>query len=109
MLPKSHRLDAEGHKDAALIGKRYFGEYLVLKTLNSKEKSLFSVVVSKKIEKKAVDRNSARRRVYAILRDLYKSVPGPIVYIVSLKKSIIAVSHEELKKEIDFLFKKAKI
>jgi len=110
MLPKSHRLDAEGHKRLAQAGKRYFSDNLVLKVADSKENyNIFSVVVSKKIEKKAVLRNSARRRIYAIIRNFYKEISGSGIYIVSTKKPIKDIMYADLKKEIDFLFKKAKI
>jgi ribonuclease P protein component len=60
--------------------------------------SKFSVTVSKKLYKTAVLRNRAKRRVFAILRDISPTKPG--YYEFFLKSPIESTSFEELNKEI---------
>jgi len=81
------------------------GSFFILHYLkqNSPE---YAFVVSKKIAKTAVKRNSLRRKGYNILRSYgLKSFAGIFFY----KKEALTASPLEIKKDIDFLLKKAKI
>lgn len=114
MLPRSKRISAQGHALSQKKGVVLFSEHLSLKITENPAKKpqsgKFSVVVSKKIEKKAVSRNKARRRVYAIIRDLLKKKEfPPSLYIFFIVRSIEQLSHQELSEEIDIILKKARI
>jgi len=78
-------------------GKRSYSTLFSI-TFLSNERSKFSVTISKKLYKKAVDRNRAKRRIFAILKDVSPTRTG--FYELFLKTSIDVVSFEYLKKEI---------
>jgi ribonuclease P protein component len=65
------------------------------------EKSLHvSVVVSKKIEKGAVQRNKIRRRLYDIVRKYHKENVVTGVYIFLVKAPIVGITYATLKEEV---------
>ena len=66
---------------------------------NTKGYTRVAVVVSKKVEKLAVDRNRIRRRVYEAIRVSFDNVPRKRDYIfVVYSKDIATMSFEELRK-----------
>lgn len=81
------------------------GSFFVFRYLKQ-EAPQYAFVVSKKIAKTAVKRNSMRRRGYNILR-LYglKSHAGIFFY----KKEAISASPAQLREDIDYILKKLKI
>lgn len=86
MLAKRQRLSRTEFNHFFKIGKRYHSP---VATLIVSPHSNFhgSVVVSKKVSKKAVDRNTLRRRAYAQLYQIaQKNISG--VYILILKPHI---------------------
>jgi ribonuclease P protein component len=97
MLPKIKRL---GSKD---ITKLYKGGKRVNNTLFSILYKIapitrFSVSVSKKIYKNAIDRNTAKRKVMAILKDISPTVSAE--YSIIIRTKINDLSHKVLVKEI---------
>lgn len=67
-----------------------------------------SVVVSGKIVKKAVDRNTLKRRIYNLLRKHINTKTDKNVVIIT-KKGVGKLSFPEIKKELEDLFEKVKI
>ncbi len=115
MFPKSHRIDARTHRILQVQkGNHFSSDHISLKITRNSEavfpKSKFSVVVSKKIEKTAVLRNRSRRRVYPIIKNILgKDLTKPYTFVFFIQKSISTVRLAQLKEEIDFLLKKARI
>lgn len=72
--------------------------------------SRIAVVVSKKVAKKAVDRNRIRRRLYEIIRLNIPKIKNPhdIVFTV-FDKQTINIEHSELESTVTELLKKSKI
>jgi ribonuclease P protein component len=60
-----------------------------------------SVVVSKKVAKLAVERNSMRRRIYGELRQL--RVVRPATYIVMVRPEYVKLTKREAKAELESL------
>jgi len=83
------------------LGKRYNSNIAQLIYTPHPTKHV-SAVVSKKIERKAVDRNKLRRRVYNITRNEVEKG----VYIFILKKTASETSYKNLKEEIIKLISK---
>ncbi|OGI76177.1 hypothetical protein A3C57_00265 [Candidatus Nomurabacteria bacterium RIFCSPHIGHO2_02_FULL_33_12] len=97
MLPKTKRL---GSKD---ITKLYKGGKRVNNALFSvlykaSPISKFSVSVSKKIYKNAIDRNTAKRKVLAIIKDISPAISAE--YSISIRTKINDLPHQVLVKEI---------
>ena len=59
-----------------------------------------AVVVSKKVAKKAVDRNRLRRRAYATLAAFWAAETVPGAYIVYYKSGVLSASRAVLRTEL---------
>lgn len=120
MLKKEFRLSKrKDFEEIKAKGKLKNGELfsvIYIKTLGStdtpleeggqdKKSSLkVAIVVSKKISKKAVDRNLIRRKMYRIIGDNMEDFPKNFAGIFLVKKSILGKSEEEMKKCLKTLF-----
>lgn len=103
MLPKSKRLtkkDFIGVRPQTFFRGTYFDCAVIPNELGK-----FGVVISKKRIKRAVDRNTAKRRVYTRIKDLGITLKRSIVIypkqtILNSKKDLVLV---ELRKAFDTL------
>ncbi len=106
MLAKKNRLS---RKDFALVlGSKTSANtthFLLKKGLDSNLPKV-AVSVSKKVSKKAVDRNLIRRRVYSVLRPMVKDLSGAYLFIT--KKGAEKIKGEELIREIKTLLNNLK-
>ncbi len=105
MLKKINRISSR--KDFLEIkskGQFYSGPFfggLCLKTDDELVK--FGFIISKKISKRAVDRNKIKRRISEILGvNLQKFNPGTKIIFLA-KKSLLESRREEIEKEINKL------
>jgi ribonuclease P protein component len=109
MLLKENRLKKK--KDFERVfsqGRNLKGDFLFFKTINNKlEDNRIGFIVSKKVSKKAVERNKIKRRLREILRsitlDNQEKIDGVFITFPSIKEK----SFEEMKKEVFSLLKKA--
>lgn len=83
------------------FGKSYNQQDFYIKSLKSNfPVSRFAVVIPKKVTKSAVKRNTARRRVYEIIRvNITKIQPGYTI-IITLKSDLKDLSPTQLKTNI---------
>lgn len=79
----------------------------VFKFLKNSNNAQYAFVVSKAVAKKAILRNKLRRRGYSALRQFPVNNSQGIFFYKKNNKD--PISFIELKKNIDFLLKKAKI
>lgn len=85
-------------------GKTKAGKLVFLKILkNNQDNNRFGVVVSKKISKKAVNRNKIKRRLREIIRQAHIK-PGLNIIIIA-KPEIIDKNYQDIKNELEDLFK----
>ncbi len=66
-----------------------------------------AVVVSKKIESSAVDRNKAKRRVYYALKVLSEDLEKPFRGVFVMRKTVIGMDFYDLENELQNLIKTA--
>jgi len=66
-----------------------------------------SVVASKKVDGRAVRRNRARRRVYAVLSKHKDSIPAGIAGVILTKKEVLIVNHQNLEQDALAVLKKS--
>ncbi len=99
MLPKKERLSRQAFSRFFSVGRKIHTP--LFQVVYSPHPTLHvSVVVSKKISKRAVGRNKIRRRVYDAVRR-YRTESGLTgVYIFIMKTGVEVVTYENLKKEI---------
>ena len=77
---------------------------------NTRGVTRFSVVVSKKVAKSAVERNRIRRRVYEALRVNMDYIPKKIDYIfVVYNKDVLTMKFTELEKVLGELVQMSKV
>lgn len=87
-------------------GKLFHSIHFLLRKAPLEGKALFGVSVSKKISKRAVVRNTVRRRAYAALRPLVPQI-GAGVYLFSAKPGADKVKGAFLAAELAELLKKS--
>ncbi|MCD4704975.1 ribonuclease P protein component [bacterium] len=111
MIAKKFRLKSRKDFDQILKSKnKFYSQNLVLKfSKNDLDLSRFSVVVSKKISKKAVDRNLIRRRVYEIIRLNMDKIKKGWDLIIFSKKAVLNLDYSEIEKELFYILKKANL
>ncbi len=88
----------------------YAGELGLRAAKNNLPISRFSVVASLKVSKKAVERNTLKRRLREIVRrDILPQAKAGYDGILLTKKGLLAVSYEDLRALTIKLFKKARL
>ena len=113
MLPKIYRLPLKTElnrlkKSGQIFQAKFFG--LLLSRQNSvADVSRFAVIVSNKIDKKAVKRNKIRRLIYEALWGLRPKIKNGVEGVFLVKKNINQATFSEIKNEIEKLFKRTKL
>jgi len=103
MLTKKQRLTTKEFKTLFEAGKKvhtplYSVVYVPSSTFHA------SVVVSKKVARRAVDRNAMRRRVYSIVQN-YTQNKGTFIFL--MKKKAFEVEYAVLKEGIQTFLNKS--
>lgn len=100
MFKKQYKLNTSVFKEVFNFGKTVKTQhFLIKKKENNLEHSRFAVVVSKKVAKKAVERNHLRRRTYFALKEAYKQFPNAD-YVFILNSSAKDIQYKELVKSL---------
>lgn len=108
MLPKKNKLTSTLFRIFGSKGRVYTSEHLNLRFSDAKKDNYrVSVVVSKKVAKKAVKRNLLKRRVFSIVSENKKDLKEGGIYTFYLKKGSLDVDFNDLKKEVINLLRKA--
>lgn len=108
MLSKKKRVSRALFDELLKKGKFFDFEYFSIKVFRpNKTEQRFSVVVSKKVSKKAVLRNSIRRLFYRAISENIKILPTEVVLGIFVKKNSIELNFEKantlIKKLAEFL------
>jgi ribonuclease P protein component len=99
MLPKNKRVTKDTFKN--LKGSKSFSfPSATLKAMYGSGLTKVSFVVSKKIAKTAVLRNSLRRKGYSAVEKLYPEIKKGFTLIFFVKKEMRDVSFQELVSEL---------
>ena len=111
MLKKQYRLTK--NKDFEKVFKQSASAYapsLGLKiTVNNLERPRFAILVSKKVSKKAVDRNKIKRQIRNILREDYATKVKNYDVVIICLPAIIDKTFEDIQTELKFAFNKLKL
>ena len=100
MLKKTERLNRPAFSLHFSKGRRSHGTYITT-IVSPTEAFLCSVVVGKKVSKKAVVRNSIRRRLYGIIEKHRKQTLLRGAYIIIAKPAITKLSKKDFNIEIE--------
>ena len=103
MLPKENKVNSLFYKVFSRKPiKVVSGELFNIKVYKTDNKEFkMSVIVSKKVSKKAVVRNGLKRKIYAVVEEDKDSFQEGKTYIFYVKKELISSSFSEVKN--DFL------
>lgn len=97
MLPKSERLTKSD-----FVGMRprivFRGTFLDIAVVKTEKISRFACVIAKKRIKRAVDRNTVKRKIYHIIREIKPKTPYLVV--VYPKITALHANKENIKEEI---------
>lgn len=109
MLKKIYRITKD--KEFQAIYRRGRFQSTALFSINylpsKKNVSRIGIVVSKKITKKAVERNQIKRRVREIAREIHPKLKGHFDIIISTKKPALEADFATMKQTLSEMFKKA--
>lgn len=108
MLKKLHRLKKK--KDFDIVfknGKSKFSKILGIKIFsNNLDESRFGIIVSKKVSKKAVERNKIKRQIREILRLSLSEIKPGYDIIVIVSPNIMGSTYDKIKDSLFFCLKK---
>lgn len=105
MLKKQHRLAKTTTVEQTMRrGRSFFNPHFVIKFRASHNAPRFTVIVSTKVSKKAVDRNRLKRLLREVIRlQLSKFRGGD--YVIIVKPIVVKLSSTELKESFSKLVK----
>ncbi|MCF7907191.1 ribonuclease P protein component [Patescibacteria group bacterium] len=112
MLPPKNRLKkTRDFNRIYRYGYKFFSPELILRWVkdNRKECSRWGIIVSRKVDKKAVIRNKIKRRLRAILRENINSWPLQKDIVLIARPQIKELSFSELKKRLEQILRKNKL
>lgn len=91
----------------ARLGREIFVKEISLKYVkNNFSYSRFGLVVSLKVDKKAVVRNKIKRRIRAVLRKHLPQIVSGYDFLILIKPEIKQLTYRQLEEEILKLFQK---
>lgn len=100
MLPKAKRLNSKTILELKTKGKRV-NTTLFSVLYKPEAQSKFSANISKKVYKNAVDRNTAKRKVLSLVRDISPTSTG--LYSINIRSAINKLPTIEIKKDLEKL------
>lgn len=111
MLPKKNRLKKKKDFERVFMnGKIIKCQDLFLKYIdNDKEDTKIGIVVSKKVSKKAVDRNKAKRRIREAFRLIGSKLKNGINMIAVAYPSVKNREFSDIKEQIEAALTKAEL
>ncbi len=107
MLKKKYRLSARVRLERPLVFQALFFTLRVSK--NNFPYSRYGFVVSKKVDKRAVVRNSVKRKIRAYIEAVQEKVSGGNDMLFHIKKRATQVENTSLYREIEQVLRKEKL
>lgn len=109
MLKKIYRITKDREYQAIYRRGRYQSTALfsVHYLPSKKGVSRVGIVVSKKITKKATERNHLKRQVREIMLDIHPRIVSPFDIVITAKASSLTSKYDALKKNLSESFTKA--
>jgi ribonuclease P protein component len=109
MFSKTYRINKHDVEKVMKKGVYYHSSFFSLKVLpNNLEKSLFAVIISKKVAKSAVLRNRNKRRVREVIKKIFDKLNFSSSYFIFIiKKDLSTLPYSDLLKEVAEIFETA--
>lgn len=106
MLKKENRLSSIGARAKSRISTPLFS---LCFSNNNQDLSRFSFVISKKIDKRAVVRNKAKRKVRSIVEQMLDKIGTGKDFVFYLKKDVVNTTREDVRVELNKIFEENKL
>jgi len=108
---KRNNLSKEKEILRVLRQRPFFSQHLTFKKFTNKDVDdwRYTVIISKKVEKLAVQRNRAKRRIRNIILKYKNKINKQYDFVIIINKKIQEVSFLDLKQELTNLLYKSKI
>jgi ribonuclease P protein component len=106
MLPKKNRITRESFKRAAYGPMAHSGSFSLRISQGKEGPARFSFVISKKVAPSAVERNTLRRKGYAVLERLLPHLKPGTQGVFTAKKGAEIKTFAELERDITDLLAK---
>lgn len=103
MLSRKQRISRTEFPSRTRQGIRVFSESATGTLYQGSLTTKVSIVVSKKIAPRAVDRNALKRRFYDATQPLLKTLTQPLVIVLYPKKEVLGMSLQKTHQEIKSL------
>jgi len=103
MLPRKLKIPKSLIPLVIKSGKSNRSPSLMIRVLEKKEleSSLFTVVIAKKVSKKATDRNLIKRRIYNAIRFYLRTIKPGFMFLIMPQNESLKTNLEGFKKEIN--------
>jgi len=111
MLAKKYRLKLKKNFDLVLRSReKFYSINFVLRFHKNQEaNSRFAFVISKKVSKKAVERNLIKRRMSEVIRMSILNIISGYDIIFFAKPSVLKLDYKKTQDELIYLLKKSKL
>lgn len=111
MLPKENRLKKKKEFEAVFKGGRHIKSqnFFIKYLANGTDKTRIGFIVSKKVSKKAVDRNRAKRRMREAFKNIDGKIKDGISIIVVAYPTVKGLRFKEMLPEIESALKKGEL
>ncbi len=111
MLAKQYRLRFKKDFDAIFKSRhKFYSINFILRYIkNNEENSKFAFVISKKVSKKAVDRNLIKRRMSEIIRKNISNIKSGYNIIFFAKSGVLKLDYIKIQEELIFIIKRSKL
>jgi ribonuclease P protein component len=107
MLKKINRLTKEKDFQAVYRRGRYFQTaFFSVNFLPAKNQTRIGIIISKKISKKAVERNHAKRQTRSMAEALLPKINKPADIVISIKRPFLDSDFKSLEKDLNNIFSK---
>lgn len=103
MLAKKYRLLIQNF--AGKSGKTAKSPNFSVKKFENRQFSRFGVIISKKVAKKATERNRIKREIFNFLREIKRSIPVAD-YLIVVHPGAARLKKENLRLDLENLLKK---
>ena len=111
-MKRTYRL--RNRRDFASVfkyGKSTANRYFVLYVLNKREEGSvrIGISVSKKVAKRAVDRNRVKRLVKEVVRQWIGQLPDGVDLTIIARKAAVGLNYRQTEQQLVHVFKKARL
>lgn len=109
MLAKSNRLGHQSnfqrvYQDKCSVANKIF---IIYYRKNDEKETRFGISISKKVLRRAHERNLLRRRLHVLLRERLLSYQKGYDIIIIARKGVEVLSYHEIEKNLDHIMKKS--